>query len=461
MKIFIYTIIICISAMQLMAEGLNLNFEFNRFKYNKDTAFVEFAFSFNQENVEFAKIDDYFTSDLNISFSLNGTQNRIDRNWDIVINTENPIEKRGKIFIGVKQIILPIDTYQISVKLIDRKNQKNTEYRESELNISAYSEDKIEISDIEFAHSIENVDNQNNQINYEYVKSGLYVIPNPSNEIAGVKPMLNTYTEIYNCPEAIDSLTLKYTILNSMKIKVFEYIKTKLRITNNFYEVNSMLLDTLPSGVYYLNIELLTHSDNQIKSKNVQSKRFYLMNPQRIPYLNTYFTDDELYSRSEFAALTDEQCDEEFKQIIFIASLAEKEIWERLTDYTGKRKYLYAFWNNRKTDKTGKVNSERFEFKKLIEYANLYYSVGTPNSGWKTDRGRILLKYGMPSNTDTYTAKDGNKAYEVWTYDGISGGVKFYFVDINQNGRFALVHSTMFEEIQNSNWESQYLKQTR
>lgn len=40
----------------------------------------------------------------------------------------------------------------------------------------------------------------------------------------------------------------------------------------------------------------------------------------------------------------------------------------------------------------------------------------------------------MPSNTDTYTAKDGNKAYEVWTYDGISGGVKFYFVDINQNG---------------------------
>lgn len=461
MKVFLFILLIAFCPIFLFAEGVNLNYEFNRYKYNKDSTFLEFAFSFDQEHLGFVQDKDLFISNLNISFSLVGLKNKIEKDWDVVIQSSNPIEKKGKIFIGVKQLFVPNDQYKISVKLIDRNKSKNSENKESSLAVLPFSESSIELSDLELAYSIEKVDNISATINNEYVKNDLYIIPNPSSEIAGVKPLLNIYSEIYNCNENIDSLSISYTILNSMKIKILNNKKSKIRTSSDFYEYNQMLLDTLPSGLYYVDLEIMAYADDKIIAKTSKTKKIYLMNPQRNPYLNTYFSDDELYSRSEFATLTDEQCDEEFKQIIYIASMAEREIWSKLTDYTGKKKYLYAFWNNRKSDKNNKVNMERQEFKRLIEYANLYYSVGTPNSGWKTDRGRVLLKYGKPSNTDTYPAMDGNKAYEVWIYDSIDGGVKFYFVDVRQNGRFSLVHSTMFEEIQNANWESQFLKQTR
>jgi hypothetical protein len=63
--------------------------------------------------------------------------------------------------------------------------------------------------------------------------------------------------------------------------------------------------------------------------------------------------------------------------------------------------------------------------------------------GWRTERGRTLLKYGFPTQRNIFPQRDAKVAAEEWFYSEIRGGVYFYFVDRLMNNTFILAHSTM------------------
>ena len=96
------------------------------------------------------------------------------------------------------------------------------------------------------------------------------------------------------------------------------------------------------------------------------------------------------------------------------------------------------------------------KFQDRIEYATKYFSRGDIMPGWKTERGRILLKYGFPTNREIFRAKSGRKAAEEWQYDDLYGGSYFFFVDRFGDNSFLLVHSTAPNEIKNYNWFQEF-----
>ena len=79
-------------------------------------------------------------------------------------------------------------------------------------------------------------------------------------------------------------------------------------------------------------------------------------------------------------------------------------------------------------------------------------------AGWKTDRARILLIYGKPDEIERFPANNFHKAYQVWHYYNVLGGVKFYFVDFRQSGDYLLVHSNHPDEVQQYDWMEMYAR---
>ena len=72
--------------------------------------------------------------------------------------------------------------------------------------------------------------------------------------------------------------------------------------------------------------------------------------------------------------------------------------------------------------------------------------------GWKSDRGRVFLMYGEPSEIERFPNQQNTKPYEIWHYNEIQGGVIFVFADLTGFSRYTLVHSTMRGEVSDQNW---------
>jgi GWxTD domain-containing protein len=155
--------------------------------------------------------------------------------------------------------------------------------------------------------------------------------------------------------------------------------------------------------------------------------------------------------------MSDERVELEFQMCKFIASSDEVDKFNMLSQLEAKQRFLYTFWKSRDPDLKTPINENRIEFLKAIEHANTFFSVGDAQSGWKSDRGRVLLKYGFPSQRDEFPADNINRAYEIWHYDYLQGGVRFYFVDILGYKNFQLVHSTAIGEMVNPNWFNDYV----
>ncbi len=70
-----------------------------------------------------------------------------------------------------------------------------------------------------------------------------------------------------------------------------------------------------------------------------------------------------------------------------------------------------------------------------------YKALGTP--GWRSDRGRIYILFGRPSNIESHPADPGYKPWEIWQYESIEGlnQVEFIFGDLTEFNNYELLHS--------------------
>ena len=72
--------------------------------------------------------------------------------------------------------------------------------------------------------------------------------------------------------------------------------------------------------------------------------------------------------------------------------------------------------------------------------------------GWKTDRGRVLIIYGLPDEIERFPNTIDTKPYVIWRYHNLEGGAEFIFFDRNGFGRYELIHSTYRKELNNPSW---------
>jgi len=146
---------------------------------------------------------------------------------------------------------------------------------------------------------------------------------------------------------------------------------------------------------------------------------------------------------------SEKELDEEFDAARWIATKEELSIYPSL-DLEGKREFLAKFWQKRDTDTTTVRNEFREEYLSRVQYAKENFGGFKP--GWRTDRGRVLLIYGRPDEVERFPSSNNVRAYEIWHFFNLEGGVQFVFVDIRGWGDFELVHSTARSELNDPDW---------
>ena len=156
----------------------------------------------------------------------------------------------------------------------------------------------------------------------------------------------------------------------------------------------------------------------------------------------------------KFEAMTEAQLDTLYGPLIYLMTSDETGIYSTLT-LDGKRNFLRRFWAKRDPTAGTQRNEEQENFYSRIGEANRRYREGGAAEipGWRTDRGRIFIKYGAPQEVMQRPQAANTLPYEVWKYTQRQL-LKFVFMDMTQFGNYALIWTDDRREPSRPNWAS-------
>ncbi len=103
----------------------------------------------------------------------------------------------------------------------------------------------------------------------------------------------------------------------------------------------------------------------------------------------------------------------------------------------GQREMLEHFWKERDPDPSSPENQLENEYYTRVYFTNQKFSDPTGIEGWRTDRGRIYILYGAPTELESPpTAHERDSRYEIWYYHHLKK--KFIFIDKFASGDYRL-----------------------
>jgi GWxTD domain-containing protein len=212
-------------------------------------------------------------------------------------------------------------------------------------------------------------------------------------------------------------------------------------------EVGMVKAHKFPTDTYTLKIILV---DSVLNHGVSSSKRFFIYNPSVVEADSFQQTISPVLSTT-FGAMSEEELDDLFAKSKYIATGTEQDRYKALTTVEGKREFIYNFWKARDENTADEGNDYYMKYLERINESNAKFSA-MGKDGWKTDRGRVYLIYGEPSEIERYPNQTETRPYEIWHYESIEGGVEFIFGDLTGFSDYQLLHSTKRGELRDDYW---------
>jgi GWxTD domain-containing protein len=257
------------------------------------------------------------------------------------------------------------------------------------------------------------------------------------------------YSELYNLfdDEVTNDLKLDRIVFNS-RGKIVDFKRKKInRNVNSRVEVGTVMTYKLPTDTYTLMINLIDSVSNYGISS---AKKFFVYNPDVVADDSLFQTNNPTLT-TNFGAMSEEELDDLFKKSKYIATNDEIDQYEAISSEQAKREFMQKFWNKRDQNPNDNINRYYQNYMRRIDECNAKYKAGK-KEGWKTDRGRVYLKYGEPSEIERFPNEIQTRPYEIWHYHDLEGGVYFIFGDLTGFNDYQLLHSTKRGEIRDDSW---------
>lgn len=140
------------------------------------------------------------------------------------------------------------------------------------------------------------------------------------------------------------------------------------------------------------------------------------------------------------------------EDVRWIITDEERKTFNALKTDDEREQFIEQFWLRRDPDPDTDANEYREEYYQRIAYANEHFTSGIP--GWKTDRGRIYIMFGPPSEKESHPsggsydrpAWEGGGTtstypFEIWWYryiEGVGSDVEIEFVDPSGSGEYRI-----------------------
>ena len=121
------------------------------------------------------------------------------------------------------------------------------------------------------------------------------------------------------------------------------------------------------------------------------------------------------------------------RQLKYIATSDE---YKRLrqAEPRDRERLFRDFWKQRDPSPNSEQNELMDEYYHRVQYATENF--GTNREGWETDRGRIYVTYGPPSDIERHPFEASSRPYEIWYYNDLAK--RFVFVDYTGFGDYTL-----------------------
>lgn len=144
----------------------------------------------------------------------------------------------------------------------------------------------------------------------------------------------------------------------------------------------------------------------------------------------------EEYKKAFLLMNEEEKNDFTFNTVKFLIKPAFEDVVDELGDYELKQ-FIETYWKVFDPLYLTEYNERLLEHYSRTAYANLHFGIPKMGkTGWKTDRGEVLLRYGEPLNFMRIRPSMGesgvNMKTEVWNYKDMSFG----FTDMASSGNY-------------------------
>ncbi len=448
MKHFYYFFFIFLSGLVFPQGNIDFEFDYAQFGYDSTSNFVEFYYSFNQLSLTINHNDtiDYTEGILHITIEDTSTgEIQVDRDW-LISHTLNDSLNSNNNLIGVIGFVLNQGIYKCNIIGKDRIDSKKQRSISEILEVHPFYQLGMSMGDIQLATNIVQGSENTSSVFY---KNTFEIMPIPTSTFGENQPVLFYYTELYKLNTLEEGkLRIDKHVFNSKGQIVNLKSKSIDRSVSSRVEVGTVMTYKLPTDTYTLVLSLIDSSANYGVSS---SKKFFVYNPS-VEYVDTFKTLGSSIVVGMFGVMSEEELDDFFAKSKYIALNSEIEKYENLTTESAKREYLTNFWKARDENPSDDKNNYLKDYMRRIEESDLRYKA-LSKKGWQTDRGRVYLIYGQPSEIDRYPNQTETRPYEIWYYQDIEGGVEFVFGDIMGFSDYILLHSTKRGELRDDSWQ--------
>lgn len=446
----IVLIFFALSISNFSQSNFDFEFDYAQFAYDSTSNYVEFYYSFNQASFNVGSEDSQNKIEglLKIIIKNSDTGDTVVFNqWKVNYEIDTSAVS-NQVLVGTLGFVIPAGNFNCEIQGSDINNPEMSKVIKEQIKVNPHLNGNLNISDIQLASKmLQGSENKSSA----FYKNSYEVVPIPNLVFGTAQPALFFYTEIYNLQSSSlksDQIKMQQLIYNSKGKLLKEKSKYLSRNSNSRVEVGSHILASYPTDTYTLVIALIDSAANMGTST---AKKFYVYNPD-IQVTDTFEVATTSVLSSTFGSMSEEELDDLFAKSKYLAVKAEIDKFEKLSNIEGKREFMFEFW---KAKDENAANGENEFFRKYLQRIELcndkYTSMG--KQGWKTDRGRVYLLYGEPTEIERYPNQLETRPYEIWHYNELEGGVYFVFADITGFSDYQLVNSTKRGELRDDNWQ--------
>lgn len=351
-----------------------------------------------------------------------------------------------RMFVQVARAAVPAGRYELRATVPAPDGGSPTLSLRQPVNVEAITEPGI--ADVTLASSIRRSDDRTDP----FYHNGLSVQPHPSLVFGNVLPMVQYYTEVYGSTALADTAyTLRTRVVPEGGTEAVDNLTREQRraVRPTDVAIGSVNIRRLASGAYTLHLDVVDGS-GQVRATS--ARRFHVYNPG-VASANAPMV--VAYEASPFAAMPEADVLRYYETLAVIGGEQDRVRMREITDLAAKRRYLYDFWATRDANPATPENENLQEFERRLALAETRYGRG-PMVGYRTDRGRVLIKYGEPQEIQRSPMSRNNelRTYEMWGYEGLPGigQAQFVFIDRRDTGNLEQVYSSVPGERTVTSW---------
>jgi len=440
------------------AGNLQAYLSYTIFNTPDDNPFIETYLVINGKTVKHIQLEDGTFQgivDVKIIFRRNDSIINFGK-YELLSPKVKDTNNISNNLLDVQRYSLPRGDYELEFLINDRYGIPDTIPSFDSFSVQ-FQKNEMKFSDVELLQSYTKAEEEG-----ILVKNSYKLVPLVFDYLPDVINDLKFYTEIYNSNSKVgDDQFLLYYYIRPFEVdkKMDRYFYMK-RLDGEKVNVllNSIDISNLPTGKYYLVLETRDRNNNLLCSTKKYFQRFnpnaqfnlagLLVTDPTNTFAGRITSRDTLVQYIDYLYPISTEA-----EMVFAKSFVKNGTVEEL------QKYFLNFWTERNP-----VDPEKdwITYKFRVDQANNEFK-SIRVQGYRTDRGRVYLKYGKPNVITPSYNEPTAYPYEIWHYYELQGQhdkkFVFYTVDLATND-FQLIHSNAIGELQNYRWQTIVYRRT-